>query len=58
MNNEELLKIYVQNSVIFFIQIPAIFTRVAHGSVVCTYMSRAKLFRNPLLDGPGTTFGW
>ena len=33
-------------------------TLVAHGSVVCTYMSRAKLFRNPLIDGPGTTFGW
>ena len=34
------------------------YTRVAHGSVVPTYMSRAKLFRNPLIDGPGTTFGW
>ena len=33
-------------------------TRVAHGSVARTYMSRAKLFRNPLIDGPGTTFGW
>ena len=34
------------------------YTLVAHGSVVRTYMSRAKLFRNPLIDGPGTTFGW
>ena len=33
-------------------------TVVAHGSVVPTYMSRAKLFRNPLIDGPGTTFSW
>ena len=41
----------VRNSCLFV-------TLVAHGSVVHTYMSRAKLFRNPLIDGPGTTFGW
>ena len=27
-------------------------TLVAHGSVVRNYMSRAKLFRNVLIDGP------
>ena len=33
-------------------------TLVAHGSVVCNCMSRAKLFMNPLIEGPGTIFGW
>ena len=33
-------------------------TRVAHGGFVCNCMSRAKLFMNPLIEGPGTIFGW
>ena len=33
-------------------------TRVAHGGFVCICMSRAKLFMNPLIEGPGTIFGW
>ena len=31
---------------------------IAHGGVVCNCMSRAKLFMNPLIEGPGTIFGW
>ena len=33
-------------------------TRVAQGGFVCNCMPRAKLFANPLIEGPGTIFGW
>ena len=35
-----------------------LYTKVTHASFVCTYMSRAKLFTDPLIEGPGTIFGW
>ncbi|KAG1689630.1 hypothetical protein GQR58_007711 [Nymphon striatum] len=31
---------------------------LAHGGFVCNFMSRTKLFKNPLIEGPGTIFGW
>ena len=36
------------------------YTIVAHGGwvILCTLLYRPKLFRNPLIEGPGTIFGW